>query len=85
MINFAYLTISTDLQDIQNQKFAIIEKASNNDLIVVYANDLKNWDVKQGMSERSVQLVREHANTPQVFAGANSLKHSRISKILTAC
>jgi acyl-[acyl-carrier-protein]-phospholipid O-acyltransferase/long-chain-fatty-acid--[acyl-carrier-protein] ligase len=44
----------------------------------IYLNDLKNWNVKQGVSERSVD-EREHANTPQVFAGANSSKQKSIS------
>ncbi|MCC8372035.1 MAG: hypothetical protein LN568_04785 [Rickettsia endosymbiont of Pseudomimeciton antennatum] len=44
----------------------------------IYSNDLENWNVKQGVSERSVQLVREHANSPK-FCGANSSKHSGIN------
>ncbi|WP_425363825.1 RIP metalloprotease RseP [Candidatus Tisiphia endosymbiont of Hybos culiciformis] len=43
---------------------------------LAYANDLKNWNVKQGVSERSVDKLREYANTPQ-FCEANSSKHLR--------
>ncbi len=39
---------------------------------MIYSNDLKNGNNKQGESKRSVHLVREHANAPQVFAKANS-------------
>ncbi len=44
---------------------------------IANSNDLENWNVKQGVSERSVQLVREHANAPK-FCGANSSKHLSI-------
>ncbi|MDR0296883.1 MAG: hypothetical protein LBH67_02820 [Rickettsia sp.] len=44
----------------------------------VYSNDLKNWNVKQGVSVLGVQLVHEHANAPR-FYGANSSKHSSIT------
>ncbi|MCC8398265.1 MAG: cation:proton antiporter [Rickettsia endosymbiont of Labidopullus appendiculatus] len=43
----------------------------------LYSNDLKNWNVKQGASERSVDKLREYANTPQ-FCGTNSSKHLSI-------
>ncbi|WP_375332265.1 alanine--tRNA ligase [Candidatus Tisiphia endosymbiont of Temnostethus pusillus] len=46
----------------------------------IYSNDLKNWNVKQGESERSVQLVREHANAPK-FCEANSSKQKSIQFI----
>ncbi|MCC8484111.1 MAG: hypothetical protein LN561_06190 [Rickettsia endosymbiont of Labidopullus appendiculatus] len=38
---------------------------------------MENWNVKQGVSERSVHEVREHANTPK-FYGANSSNHLSI-------
>ncbi len=44
---------------------------------VVYSNDPTNWNVKQGVSERSVHEVREHANAPK-FCGANSQDHLSI-------
>ncbi len=43
----------------------------------IYSNDLENWNVKQGVSERNVQSVREYANAPQ-FYGANSSKQKSI-------
>ncbi|MCC8398249.1 MAG: Rpn family recombination-promoting nuclease/putative transposase [Rickettsia endosymbiont of Labidopullus appendiculatus] len=43
----------------------------------LYSNDLKNWNVKQGVSERSVVNLREHANTPK-FYGGNSSKQKSI-------
>ncbi|MDR0296819.1 MAG: Maf family nucleotide pyrophosphatase [Rickettsia sp.] len=43
----------------------------------VYSNDLKNWNVKQGVSEHSVDELREHANAPK-FCGANSSKQKSI-------
>ncbi|WP_375359792.1 NADH-quinone oxidoreductase subunit NuoG [Candidatus Tisiphia endosymbiont of Nemotelus uliginosus] len=50
-----------------------------------YSNDLENWNVKQGVSERSVHEVREYANAPQ-FCEANSSKQkgifANISKIM---
>ncbi|KAJ6645179.1 UvrABC system protein C [Pseudolycoriella hygida] len=45
--------------------------------IRLYSNDLENWNVKQRVSERSVHLVREYANSPK-FYGTNSSKHSSI-------
>ncbi|MCC8371637.1 MAG: hypothetical protein LN568_02625 [Rickettsia endosymbiont of Pseudomimeciton antennatum] len=45
--------------------------------IALYSNDLKNWNVKQGVSERSVHLVHEYANAPK-FCGANSSKQKSI-------
>ena len=45
------------------------------------SDDLENWNVKQGVSERSVDELREHANTPK-FCGANSSKHLSIPAIL---
>ncbi|MCC8483809.1 MAG: hypothetical protein LN561_04615 [Rickettsia endosymbiont of Labidopullus appendiculatus] len=48
---------------------------------VIYSNALKNWNVKQGVSERSVHEVREYANTPK-FCGANSSKHLSIPPLL---
>ncbi|WP_341756114.1 MULTISPECIES: hypothetical protein [unclassified Candidatus Tisiphia] len=44
---------------------------------LLYSNDLENWNVKQGVSERSVQLVREYANAPK-FYGTNSSKQKSI-------
>ncbi|MCC8371321.1 MAG: hypothetical protein LN568_00910 [Rickettsia endosymbiont of Pseudomimeciton antennatum] len=41
---------------------------------------MENWSVKQGVSERSVQLVREHANSPQ-FYETNSSKQKSISLV----
>ncbi|UCM86380.1 MAG: alanine--tRNA ligase [Rickettsia endosymbiont of Culicoides impunctatus] len=43
----------------------------------VYSNDSANWNIKQGVSERSVVNLREHANTPQ-FCGANSQEQKSI-------
>ncbi|HJD64327.1 MAG TPA: hypothetical protein LFW13_04950 [Rickettsia endosymbiont of Sericostoma sp.] len=48
-------------------------------IFILYSNDLENWNVKQGVSERSVHEVREHANTPK-FYGANSSNHLSIPK-----
>ncbi len=47
----------------------------------IYSNDLKNWNVKQGVSEWSVVNLREHANVPQ-FCGANSSDHLSIKESL---
>ncbi|WP_425360650.1 MULTISPECIES: 7-cyano-7-deazaguanine synthase [unclassified Candidatus Tisiphia] len=44
---------------------------------IIYSNDLENWNVKQGVSERSVHLVREYANTPK-FCETNSSKQKSI-------
>ncbi|MCC8398248.1 MAG: FAD-dependent oxidoreductase [Rickettsia endosymbiont of Labidopullus appendiculatus] len=44
----------------------------------IYSNDLENWSVKQGVSERNVQLVREDANSLK-FCGANSSKQKSIT------
>ncbi|BFD46216.1 MAG: DNA polymerase I [Rickettsia endosymbiont of Sergentomyia squamirostris] len=44
----------------------------------VYSNDPVNWNVKQGVSERSVDELREHANTPK-FCGANSQEQKSIA------
>ncbi|MCC8416801.1 MAG: glycine--tRNA ligase subunit beta [Rickettsia endosymbiont of Gnoriste bilineata] len=44
---------------------------------IANSNDLENWNEKQGVSERSVVNLREHANTPK-FCGANSSKHLSI-------
>ncbi|UCM86236.1 MAG: hypothetical protein LF885_03195 [Rickettsia endosymbiont of Culicoides impunctatus] len=44
---------------------------------------MKNWNVKQGVSERSVHEVREYANTPK-FCGANSSKQKSIQTYLVA-
>ncbi|MCC8371871.1 MAG: hypothetical protein LN568_03880 [Rickettsia endosymbiont of Pseudomimeciton antennatum] len=38
---------------------------------------MKNWNVKQGVSERSVDELREYANTPK-FYGGNSSNHLSI-------
>ncbi|MCC8398174.1 MAG: hypothetical protein LN569_02565 [Rickettsia endosymbiont of Labidopullus appendiculatus] len=46
---------------------------------MIYSSALKNWNVKQGVSERSVHLVHEYANTPK-FYGANSSKQKSIPK-----
>ncbi|WP_341750532.1 alanine--tRNA ligase [Candidatus Tisiphia endosymbiont of Sialis lutaria] len=43
----------------------------------VYSNDSANWNIKQGVSERSVVNLREPANTPQ-FCGANSQEQKSI-------
>ncbi|MCC8399617.1 MAG: glycine--tRNA ligase subunit beta [Rickettsia endosymbiont of Platyusa sonomae] len=45
--------------------------------LIANSNDLENWNEKQGVSERSVVNLREHANTPK-FCGANSSKHLSI-------
>ncbi|MCC8372324.1 MAG: class I tRNA ligase family protein [Rickettsia endosymbiont of Pseudomimeciton antennatum] len=50
----------------------------------IYSNDLENWNVKQGVSERSVVNLREHANSPP-FCGANSSKHSSIASFIEKC
>jgi excinuclease UvrABC nuclease subunit len=47
----------------------------------IYSNDLKNWNVKQGVSVLGVHLVREHANAPK-FCGANSPDHSSIPSLM---
>ncbi|MDR0774231.1 MAG: glycine--tRNA ligase subunit beta [Rickettsia sp.] len=44
---------------------------------IIYSNDLENWNVKQGVSERSVHEVREYANIPQ-FCETNSSKQKSI-------
>ncbi|MCC8483484.1 MAG: hypothetical protein LN561_02855 [Rickettsia endosymbiont of Labidopullus appendiculatus] len=44
---------------------------------------MKNWNVKQGVSERSVHLVHEHANAPK-FCGTNSSNHLSIQTYLVA-
>ncbi|WP_417904954.1 autotransporter domain-containing protein [Candidatus Tisiphia endosymbiont of Micropterix aruncella] len=44
----------------------------------IYSNDLENWNVKQGVSERSVHEVRQYANTPQ-FYETNSSNHLSIN------
>ncbi|MCC8398255.1 MAG: COQ9 family protein [Rickettsia endosymbiont of Labidopullus appendiculatus] len=44
---------------------------------LVYSNDLENGDNKQGVSERSVDELREYANTPK-FCVANSSKQKSI-------
>jgi ATP-dependent DNA helicase RecG len=44
---------------------------------VLYSNDLENWRVKRGVSERSVVNLREHANSPK-FCDANSSNHLSI-------
>ncbi|WP_375318825.1 RsmE family RNA methyltransferase [Candidatus Tisiphia endosymbiont of Oplodontha viridula] len=53
---------------------------------ILYSNDLKNEDNKQGASMLGVQLIREHTYAPQVFTEANSSKqksiHSNISVIV---
>ncbi|MDR0296649.1 MAG: 16S rRNA (uracil(1498)-N(3))-methyltransferase [Rickettsia sp.] len=76
----------------QNLDNSIIYANENEDenntllkIMPIHSNDLKNWNVKQGVSERSVQNVREHANAPK-FYEANSSKqksiHSNISVIV---
>ncbi|WP_425362251.1 glycine--tRNA ligase subunit beta [Candidatus Tisiphia endosymbiont of Mystacides longicornis] len=57
--------------------FCRANNIEQNKLSTAYSNDLENWNVKQGVSERSVQLVREHANTPK-FCGANSSKQKSV-------
>ncbi|MFY9589908.1 biotin--[acetyl-CoA-carboxylase] ligase [Rickettsia endosymbiont of Halotydeus destructor] len=42
-----------------------------------YSNDLENWNVKQGVSTRSVVKLREYAN-PSKFYEANSSKQKSI-------
>ncbi|WP_425362876.1 PD-(D/E)XK nuclease family protein [Candidatus Tisiphia endosymbiont of Hybos culiciformis] len=74
--NYLTYLAESDLVDVQNNvNINMVESINHNGC--VYSNDLENWNVKQGVSERSVQLVREYANTPQ-FCGANSSKHSSI-------
>ncbi|WP_375332690.1 MULTISPECIES: phosphatase PAP2 family protein [unclassified Candidatus Tisiphia] len=60
-------------ENIFTKKITIINLRSK-----IYSNDLKNWNVKQGVSERSVDELREYANTPQ-FCEANSSKQKSIS------
>jgi glycyl-tRNA synthetase beta chain len=57
--------------------FCRANNIEQNKLSTAYSNDLENWNVKQGVSERSVQLVRKHANTPK-FCGANSSKQKSV-------
>ncbi|MFY9590049.1 bifunctional folylpolyglutamate synthase/dihydrofolate synthase [Rickettsia endosymbiont of Halotydeus destructor] len=59
------------IQKIDQQKYSKLLGCN------IYSNDLKNWNVKQGVSERSVVNLREHVNPPQ-FYGANSLKQKSI-------
>ncbi|MCC8372389.1 MAG: RNA methyltransferase [Rickettsia endosymbiont of Pseudomimeciton antennatum] len=59
----------------QDQKYPHLKDLS------IYSNDLENWNIKQGVSERSVQLVREYANASK-FYGANSLKQKSIPVII---
>lgn len=49
---------------------------------MIYSNDLKNGDNKQGESERNVHLVREYTNAPQVFAKTNYLKQKSIQSMI---
>ena len=42
-----------------------------------YSNDLENWRVKRGVSERSVVNLREHGNSPK-FCDANSSKQKSV-------
>ncbi|MFY9589874.1 ATP-dependent DNA helicase RecG [Rickettsia endosymbiont of Halotydeus destructor] len=63
-----YLQISHP-EFIYNPKF---EKA--------YSNDLDNWNVKQGVSARSLYLIGEHTNPPK-FYGANSSNQKSIEPI----
>ncbi len=46
----------------------------------IYSSALKNWNVKQGVSERSVDELREYANTPK-FYGTNSSKQKSIRSL----
>ncbi|WP_367364356.1 glycine--tRNA ligase subunit beta [Candidatus Tisiphia endosymbiont of Nedyus quadrimaculatus] len=46
---------------------------------IIYSNDLENWNVKQGVSERNVHEVREYANAPQ-FCETNSSKQKSIPR-----
>ncbi|WP_410520716.1 glycine--tRNA ligase subunit beta [Candidatus Tisiphia endosymbiont of Dioctria rufipes] len=46
---------------------------------IIYSNDLENWNVKQGVSERSVHEVREYVNAPQ-FCETNSSKQKSIPR-----
>ncbi|WP_425364682.1 hypothetical protein [Candidatus Tisiphia endosymbiont of Mystacides longicornis] len=71
---FAQLRKIAELQQHMQDQFG-----TNGKIEQIYSNDLENWNVKQGVSERSVQLVREYANPPQ-FCGANSSKHLNIPK-----
>ncbi len=71
---FAQLRKIAELQQHMQDQFG-----TNGKIEQIYSNDLENWNVKQGVSERSVQLVREYANTPQ-FCEANSSKHLNIPK-----
>ncbi|WP_375332062.1 hypothetical protein [Candidatus Tisiphia endosymbiont of Temnostethus pusillus] len=56
---------------------------NNNASPNLYSNDLKNWNVKQGVSERSVDELREYANSPQ-FYGDNSSKQKSIQEHLAS-
>ncbi|HJD63519.1 MAG TPA: hypothetical protein LFW13_00650 [Rickettsia endosymbiont of Sericostoma sp.] len=44
---------------------------------MLYSNDLKNWNAKQGVSVLGVVNLREYANAPK-FYGANSSKQKSI-------
>ncbi len=70
------VTISSDEQNLSEPEST--EEKSFNLPTEVYSNDLENWNVKQGVSERSVQNVREYANVPK-FCGANSSKQKSIT------
>jgi tetraacyldisaccharide 4'-kinase len=61
----------------QSKKSNSLLITTRKDYVRIYSNNLKNGDNKQGVSERSVQLVREHANAPK-FYGANSSKQKSI-------
>ncbi|HJD64396.1 MAG TPA: hypothetical protein LFW13_05325 [Rickettsia endosymbiont of Sericostoma sp.] len=60
-------------------KLLLIKLSADYNCCILYSNDLENWNVKQGVSERSVHEVREYANTPK-FYGANSSKQKSIHK-----
>ncbi|XVN43491.1 MAG: ATP-dependent DNA helicase RecG [Candidatus Rickettsia vulgarisii] len=68
--------LPNNLPQINHPEF-IFNNSSHNQSCL---NDPVNWNVKQGMSERSVDKLREHANSPQ-FCEANFQKHSNIEPI----
>jgi N6-L-threonylcarbamoyladenine synthase len=52
--------------------------------VSIYSNDLENWRVKPGVSERSVVTLREHANSHK-FCDANASKQKNILGIESSC
>lgn len=66
---FPQLSFVTGLAVYETIKSLIISKE--------YSNDLENWNIKQGVSTRSVVNLREYANPPK-FYEANSSKQKSI-------